>query len=545
MKKDSFIRGAAIATLCIVISKILGIVYVIPFHAIIDENGRVLYGYAYNFYQLFLTISTIGLPIAISKVVSEYNTLGFHDLKKRSYSLAFKLMVIMSVIVTVVILFIAPMIADTIIGNLVGGNTKEDIVFVIRISTLAITFVTILSSMRGYLQGHKYISPSSISEVLEQFARVVVIILGSYITVSLFGMTIAVGIAVFGATIGAVVGCIYLFPKMKLLKKDNNHVLLEKEKNVSNWFLIKKILSYAIPFIVVGMASSLFNTIDMLTVIPLYIEHGGLSTIDAETILSIITTWGAKLNVIVTSLAAGLVVSVLPNITSDFVAKRMVSLKSKVNVILQIIFYIVLPMIVGMSLLATPIWTVFYDTNPLGAEVFSLSVMTALFYSLFLNINAVMQAVGKIKISNIAIISGVLLKLILNGPLIALCGMLGLPIYLGSILATIIGYGSFIVVCLLYLKKHIEIKYSDTIKTLFISLLGVLVMALVILGLNYLLPIKEYDVMMAIIKIIIYAIVGIFTYFFVTSRFKLFEKIFEMSLRELIFSKILRRKKRS
>ena len=82
LKKNTFIQGAFIATLGIVISKILGIIYVIPFYAIIGDQGGALYGYAYNIYSIFLGISQAGLPLAMSKLISEYNTLGYYETKE-------------------------------------------------------------------------------------------------------------------------------------------------------------------------------------------------------------------------------------------------------------------------------------------------------------------------------------------------------------------------------------------------------------------------------------------------------------------------------
>lgn len=83
MKKNEFIEGALIATIAIILSKILGVLYVIPFYNIIGENGGSLYGYAYNIYNFFLIISSAGIPLAISKITSEYNTLG--KMKEKTY----------------------------------------------------------------------------------------------------------------------------------------------------------------------------------------------------------------------------------------------------------------------------------------------------------------------------------------------------------------------------------------------------------------------------------------------------------------------------
>ena len=75
LKKSGFIEGAFIATTCIIITKIIGVLYVIPFYNIIGEQGGTLYGYAYNIYNIFLIISSAGIPLAISKLTSEIKSL--------------------------------------------------------------------------------------------------------------------------------------------------------------------------------------------------------------------------------------------------------------------------------------------------------------------------------------------------------------------------------------------------------------------------------------------------------------------------------------
>ena len=87
MRKNSFVNGAMIVTTAIIITKILGILYVIPFHAIIGDKGGALYGYAYTIYLFFVSISTAGIPLAVSRVVSEYQALGYYKAKKRTFVL--------------------------------------------------------------------------------------------------------------------------------------------------------------------------------------------------------------------------------------------------------------------------------------------------------------------------------------------------------------------------------------------------------------------------------------------------------------------------
>ncbi len=545
MKKDTFVKGAMISTLCIVISKILGIVYVIPFHAIIGTNGRALYGYAYNMYMLFLNFSTVGIPLAISKMISEYHALGFEDAKRRTYRIAIQITFIMALLSTIVLYVAAPFIAQTILGGIHGGNTQEDVVFVLRVSCSAILFVTMLSGMRGYLQGHKYITPPSISQVIEQLVRVIVIIVGSFFAMKFFGTKEAVGIAVFGATVGAIAALCYLEKKMREeRKREKQGIIQEEEKKISNKTLLKQLLLYTVPFVIVSMAVSLYNTIDLLSIVRPLVQFGKFTAQEAETILSIISTWGAKLNVIVTSIAAGMVVSVLPNITSDFVKKKMKSVNHKINQTLQITLYFVLPMVVGLSFLATPVWTIFYGKSSLGASVFSYSIMTALFYSLFLNIHTIMQSVDRHKTANLSILAGLFTKLLLTVPLILLFSKTTwIPPYYGSITATILAYILPITISLVDLKRHCKIQLRETFKEGVKILFSTFLMFLLLSLLKLFLPLSGGRIYSCIITLI-YALVGMIFYFFITIKFHIFESIFGCNLKEFVQSKFKRRRKK-
>ena len=217
MTKNSFLSGAFITTLGIVITKIFGIIYVIPFHSIIGESGGALYGYAYTIYLLFLSLSSAGIPLAISRVVSEYQTLGYYDTKKRAFILGKKLALLLGFVCFLILMLFAPVIAKSIIGDLTGGNTIEDIVFVIRVISTAILVVPVLSIYRGYFEGHRFMGPPSISQVIEQIVRILIIVLGTFLALNVFklSLTNAVGIALLGATISACISCLYLIIKKR------------------------------------------------------------------------------------------------------------------------------------------------------------------------------------------------------------------------------------------------------------------------------------------------------------------------------------------
>ena len=222
LKKSTYMQGAVVATLGIVLSKILGIIYVIPFHAIIGEQGGALYGYAYNIYSIFLGISTAGIPLAISKIISEYDTLGYFKSKEKAFKIAKRILSVLGIICFLILFIFAKEIAVWIIGDITGGNSIEDIAFVIRVIATSVLVVPILSVYRGYLQGHTYMTPTSVSQVLEQIVRVSIIIVGSYLVLKVFHLPLKYGVAVAlaGATIGSIVSYLYLKHQVKINKSD-------------------------------------------------------------------------------------------------------------------------------------------------------------------------------------------------------------------------------------------------------------------------------------------------------------------------------------
>ena len=238
MKKSGFLEGTIIATLAIVITKIMGMLYVIPFYNMVGEQGSALYAYAYNIYIIFLDISSAGIPIAISKIIKEYNTLKMYDAKMRAYKIGKKIITFLSVSVFLVLFIFAPLIAKLILGDLSGGNTIEDVSFVIRAVSFAILVIPYLSVSKGFLQGHNIINISSISQVIEQIVRIAVILGGSYLALNIFNLSLrtTIGIAVFGACAGGLGAVLYIISKMNKSKKE-----LVLEKNIKKIMLqIKK-----------------------------------------------------------------------------------------------------------------------------------------------------------------------------------------------------------------------------------------------------------------------------------------------------------------
>lgn len=552
MRKDDFLKGAFVATLCLVLTKILGVIYVIPFYSIVGSRGSVLYGSAYNIYAIFLNLSTMGLPLAISKMVSEYNTLDYQYIKKRTYKLASRFMIITSIITTIILFVAAPLLAQNIIKINIYQNTAipigalsysaaemisgqmmiSGITTVMRVSATAILFVTLISMIRGYLQGMKYISVSSVSQVIEQFVRVIVILIGSYLCVKVFdtSLSLAVSIAVFGATVGAIFAFVYLSYKKRQIPEEKNYVAKEEEKTITDKFLIKKIITYTVPFIIMELVGTSFQMVDMFTVVRTLTSYG-YSVTDASNIMNIVTTLGTKLNVIVMAIANGIVVSLLPSLTSDYVKGNIDAVTNKINKTLQIILYITIPMAVGLSLLAEPVWNIFYGESIYGPKVFMVSIFVAVFGSIFTNVVVIMQSLSRYKKMYLSLVLGFGFNAIMNMPFMILFNKIGLPMYYGNLVATMIGYAITIFICLFDLKKTFNINYKQTIKDLALSIIGCILMSLVILLVKNIIPMNNPSRIISILVTIVYAIIGCVIYFAFTYKLGMYNRILGFKLK--------------
>lgn len=516
MKKNSFVNGAMIVTLAIVISKILGIVYVIPFHSIIGDDGGALYGYAYTIYLFFISISTAGIPLAISRVVSEYQALGYYKAKKRAFSLGKRFAFLLGILCFIIITLFAPLLAKLILGDVVGGSNINDVILVIRIIGVAILIVPTLSIYRGYFEGHRFMSPPSISQVLEQLFRVLTIIFGSYLALRVFKgkLSTAVGIALLGASIGAFISYLYLLHKyIKNRTKFNEKVRSVNEPIITDKDIAKKLFMYAIPFIMIDLFRSLYNYIDMFTVVKGLVDFAKYSASDAEIIYSMLSTWSQKFNMILLAISSGVVVSMIPNLTESIVKKNKKDINDKVSLSLNVLLYLTVPMTVGISFLAKPIWILFYGDSVFGPKVLCYYIFVGLMIGLFTCLITILQTFKDYKNVLICLICGFVVKLVMNVSLLRTFYEIGLPPYYGIITATILGFLISLIICIVILNKKYDIKFENVLKSFIDIICGTLLMLVVLVCLRLLIPISSEIRIVNILLIIIYGVVGAIVYF--------------------------------
>ncbi len=465
LKKNSFLEGSIIATLAIIFTKLLGALYVIPFYKIIGVSGGSLYSYAYNIYVLFLNISSAGIPIAISKIISEYNALKYYYSKEKSYKIGKRVVFIISIICFFVLFLFSGFFAHLIIGNSISENSIEDISLVIKSVSFCLLIVPYLSVMKGYLQGHKFISPSSISEIIEQVVRITIVLLGSFIVINILKKKVCIGVsvAVLGAFFGGFSAYLYLSHKIRKNRNLFNTKKVLKEDNVSNKEIIKKIIKYSIPFIIISVVTNVYSMTDLSLIIR------GLSSLgynghDAESISSIISTWGGKICIIITSISLGMSINIIPNIVNNHIKKDYKEIESKIIKALNIILYISLPLSIFISINSDNLYTLFYGNNEYGIIILRYLPFVSLLSSIQIILNMVLQGLNEYKTVYLNTIVGFIINAILDIPLMRLFSLLGYYPYYGAITSTIIGYSiSIMIIVILFTMKY-NFKFKNVFK---------------------------------------------------------------------------------
>lgn len=482
---SKLLRGTFILTVGTYISRILGMIYVFPFVALVGLQGTALFSYGYGQYTIFLSIATMGFPMAVSKFVAKYNELGDYHTSRRMFKSGLLVMGLTGLLAFFLLYLLAPYIAPIVLGGDEHGNSIEDTTMVIRMVSVALIAVPIMSLIRGFFQGNQSMGPTAVSQVIEQLVRVIFLLSATFIVIKMVEgeVSTAVGFATFAAFVGALGGLVVLLIYLKV-RKPYLDELLEKSKpqtEMTTKEMYKELLSYAGPFVFVGLAIPLYTYIDNFTFNNAMVKIG-LGDIK-EDIFGMITFSIPKLVMIPVSLATAFGLTLIPTITSSFTSGNYPLLRRQIDQTFQIIVLLILPAVVGLSVLAGPAYATFYPTEGLGGELggFFLGwyAPVALLFSFFTVTAAILQGINKQKLAVISLVIGLFIKLVTNAPFIYVFEGLG------SILSTALGFTISIAYSFLMIAKHTEYNFSLFIRRLVLMSLFSSIMAIVIIIVHY------------------------------------------------------------
>lgn len=518
---SKLIRGTFILTVGMVLSKILGLFYVIPFNQIVGKEGMALYGFAYIPYTIFISISTGGIPLAVAKFVAKYNAMGEYAVGRKLFESSRKIMMLTGITAFLIMYVSAPGLAAMMDTQ---KFSVEDVTSVIRAVSFALILVPSQSILRGFFQGNESMGPTAVSQVIEQIARIIFLLGGAYIVLNLMGGDVvqAMSVATFSAFIGAVFGFLVLLWYWKKRKRHLDKLLSESknEIDISLKEIYKEIIVSSIPFIFVGLAMPLFQLVDTVTFNRAMVSIGEKATTDVA--FGVLNVSTQKLVLIPMTLATAFSLSIVPSVTKSFVEKNWKLYKQQLTETFQTLLFILIPAVVGISVLSESVYGSFYGFLDLGSEVLRVYAPVAILFALFSVTAAIMQGISQQRFTVLSLLTGILIKLSLNIPFIKMFETNG------AVYATAIGYTVSTLINLYVIYYFTGYRIKSVLRRGLLSLIFAGVMALVVWSLDQVLSswIGSKGQMDAVFRVAITVPVGVLIYFFLSIKSGLLHVIF-------------------
>lgn len=436
-KKEGFMQGVLALMCSQVIIKILGLVYsmYLTNREGFGDNGNAIYMSGYQVYALLLTLSSIGVPNAISKLVSEKLALGDRKGADRIFKIAFVTFAFIGFVGTLLLYLGAGTIAT------VWLQIPEAEYTLMTLSP-AIFFVSISSVVRGYFNGRQKMSATAKSQTVEQvFKTALTIIIVEIVAICTKVNTelMAAG-ANLATTFATFLSFSYIYALYKMNRREEAKTLEKngKTSKESANSIIKKILAVSIPISLSSLISAVNKNIDSVTVVRILKPLIGEATAKAKYgILSskvdILTSMPLAFNI---AFATALV----PAISGAKVKNDMETINKRLRFSILITILIGLPCTFGMFLYATQILELLFPNASSGGTLLAISAFTIIFTVLAQTINGALQGLGKIRVPAIALGCGVLVKLIANLLLIPIEGIYENGAAIGSVLCHIVSF---------------------------------------------------------------------------------------------------------
>lgn len=410
-KKESFMQGVVTIMFSQVLIKVLGLIYTLY---LTNRNGygdagNAISSGAYQIYALLLTVSSIGVPNAISKLVSERVAIGDHKGAHRIFKIGFATFAVIGLIGSLLLFFGARLIANQWL------QIPEAEMTLVALSP-AIFFVAIASVMRGYFNGRQHMKVSARSQTLEQIFKTLLTILIVEIVAILSGVSTELMAA--GANLATTTATFLGFGYLYLFYKSQSKEITEEIKQTVNYkhervaLIIRNILFVSIPMALSAIMSSLNKNIDSVTVVR-GLKHF-LTEGEAKIQYGILAGKVDTLTSLPLSINIAFATALVPAIAAARAKKDTKTATKRTSFSLLVSMLIGLPCTIGMCLYAEQILNLLFPNATAGKVILQISSFTIIFTILDQTINGALQGFGKVMVPSTALACGVVVKLILN-----------------------------------------------------------------------------------------------------------------------------------
>lgn len=453
MKKQSLIKGSLILGVAGILTRFLGLFFRWPLIMLIGDEGVGYYQMSYPLYMFFVAMAS-GVPVAMSKMISERNAVGdidgsFEVIKESSI-----LMLFIGTGTTLVLFFLGKPIISFLQWDPKAYYSLIGISF-------APFIVSVMTIFRGFFQGFQNMTPSAVSQILEQVGRVIFGV-GLAVILLPMGKEFSAGGAAFGAAAGGIIGGIYLFIKYCKVKRS-----IGIRKVNANTDLLNKLLKMAIPISLGATVGSIMSLIDS-ALVPQKLALAGFSQQQASILYGQLTGKASVIVNIPLTLSMALCTSLIPIIAESYATKRMRDVGSKINLALKLSTVIAIPCLFGIFFMAEPIMKFIFPGRFEGVEILKYLSISIPFIIITQTTTSVLQGVGSYVLPVINLFIGCIVKVILT---IVLVPMPDINIY-GAVIASVGAYFVATILNVIAMKIKLGAKmefYNNFIKPAYAS----------------------------------------------------------------------------
>ncbi|MBQ3077416.1 MAG: polysaccharide biosynthesis protein, partial [Clostridia bacterium] len=446
----TFMEGALVLMIAGFLVKVIGAVFKIPLYNVIGGQAMAYFTVAYDVYVWMYIITTAGLPVAISRMVSESNARGEYNNARRILYVAFSAFLALGVVGCGILYFGAE--------ELAAFMSNPSAVPAIKVIAPAILFEIVMSSYRGYYQGNQNMLPTAISQIIVAVAKLGGGIVAANYVLGLGlpeseALPLAAAAAISGVTLGTMLGSAYLVIRKFFFKPQKR---MPEVKTIEPYGqVLRRLIMITVPIALGSMVSSVSNLVDTALIMRRLVQGAGFAQGAAETAFGAYSGMSRTMFNLPPSLIIPIGVSVIPAIAEQFTLARREEAAGVLTSALRVATLLALPAGLGLSFMAEPILTLLYsdrlDEVAIAAPTLTLLGFAVTFVCLDSITNSILQAIGRERVPVVTMLCGGIVKMCTTYLLV---GIPGLNI-MGAPFSTLLCYGTITTLNFKVLRREI------------------------------------------------------------------------------------------
>ena len=449
---SKFLKGTLILTASSIVVKIIGSLNWIILSRVLGGEGIGLYQMGFPIYLMAITVSSAGVPVAISIITSEKLAKKDYRGAKRVFTVSLRLLLLTGLVFSSALFFGA----DFLINQHIIRDARA--YYSIIALAPAVFFVTFLASFRGYLQGWQIMTPTATSEVVEQLTRVITMLVFADLFMP-YGLAYAAGGASMGAGVGAICALLVLMWFYRRLKKRLQKEMEEQDTNVpqeSAGHIIKRLLRLALPVSLTSLMLPIGANLDLL-IVPQRLEVAGFNVRHATELFGYLTGMAVPLVNLATIFTAAMTISLVPSISESKALHNLAAIREKIRIAFRVAMIITFPCFMGLYFLGEKVASLIYNAPKAAGAIETMSI-GILFLGMHQISTGILQGLGKTSIPVMNMILACIIKVLLSWHFTAI-PELGIK---GASLATVADFAVAAIINMAFIYKYTGYTFSLT-----------------------------------------------------------------------------------